>query len=208
MLRIPMFSRNIQNMQLIVWTWEGTSKIGMIEKIWKIIIHSQKGPRCGVISYKWHYKWLTRIIYFTQNSVELFHPTYNWWAHFTHPLLDPMADLFSNLLVPSPPKKGWTWKFIKITINVQDLIWWKKMPISEIPPNYQPNKNYAFSTTVQGISPNPTTSDSKLEKLSTFLEVWESYLPLRAMRRSREFLFNPKFRVTITCLDRLEYNQS
>jgi len=82
------------------------------------------------------------------------------------------------------------------------------MPISEIPPNYQPNKNGVFFNTIQGSSPNPTTSDSKLEKLSTFLEVWESYLLLRAMHRSSDFLFNPKLRVTITCLDRLEYNQS
>ena len=86
--------------------------------------------------------------------------------------------------------------------------WWKKMPISEIPPNYQPNKNGVFFNTIQGSSSNPTTSDSKLAKLSTFLEVWESYLLLRAMHRSSDFLFNPKLRVTITCLDRLEYNQS
>lgn len=119
---------------------------------------------------------------------------------------------FSNLLVPSPPKKKRLnfeicAIFIKITINVQVLVWWKNMPISKVPPNYQPNKNYVFFTTMQGTSHNPTTSEIKLERLSTFLEVWESYLPLQAMHRSRDFLFNPKFRVKINCLDRLEYNQ-
>lgn len=37
--------------------------------------------------------------------MELFHPTYNWWAHFTHPLLDPMADFLQISSFLPPPKK-------------------------------------------------------------------------------------------------------